>query len=236
MAPAARAAPADGSASTHRLTAFVTAYRRRRFAWLFVSLLLTLGAGPTLEALAPRYSPLQLLLAISLLAAIASVAHEGEMRLPLLLGLGFVVARLARAALGMPGILAVSELLFLTATVLVTVATVRHALLRPGAVDSERILAALDAYLLAGLLFGVAYWTLDKLWPASFGGSPSGGLDLSGAIYFSFVTIATLGYGDVIPASEPARGLSIVEGVSGQMYLAVLVARLVSLYSRERDV
>jgi hypothetical protein len=218
----------------HRLTSIVRAYRRRRFRWLFASLLLTLGAGPTLEALAPRYSPLQLLLAISLLAAIASVAHEGEMRLPLLLGIAFVVARLARAALGMPGILAVSELLFLTATVLVTMATVRHAL-RPGAVDSERILAALDAYLLAGLLFGVAYWTLDKFWPASFGGSPSGGLDLSGAIYFSFVTIATLGYGDVIPASEPARGLAVVEGVSGQMYLAVLVARLVSLYARERD-
>ena len=78
---------------------------------------------------------------------------------------------------------------------------------------AERILAALDAYLLAGLLFGV----------------------LPRAIYFGFVTIATLGYGDVVPISEPARGLALVEGVSGQMYLAVLVARVVSLYSQQRE-
>ena len=47
--------------------------------------------------------------------------------------------------------------------------------------------------------------------------------------------LVTLGYGDVVPASEPAQGLAIVEGVSGQMYLAVLVARLVSLYAQQRE-
>ena len=194
-----------------------------------------MGAGSTLDRLAPRYNPMQLLLGLNLLAAIASVAHLREMRFPLLFGVAFVVARGLRAALGVPGVLPVSEGLWLTAVVLATVATVRHAL-RSGVVDSERILAALDAYLLAGLLFGVAYWMLDDVWPGSFGGSASGGgLQLAQAIYFSFVTIATLGYGDVIPTSEPARGLAIVEGVSGQMYLVVLVARLVSLHSQQRD-
>ncbi|TMA94966.1 MAG: hypothetical protein E6J77_02760 [Deltaproteobacteria bacterium] len=93
--------------------------------------------------------------------------------------------------------------------------------------------AALDGYLLAGFLFGVAYRALDQLWPGSFGGAKPVGLAQS--IYFSFVTLATLGYGDVVPVSEPARGFAVVEGVSGQMYLAVLVARLVSLYSQARD-
>ena len=156
------------------------------------------------------------------------------MRLPVLLGIGFLAAHALRAALGIPGMLAVSEGLWVTVLVLATVTSVRHALGR-GVVDAERILAALDAYLLAGLLFAVAYWTLDRLWPASFRGTMPGNFDLPRAIYFSFVTIATLGYGDVVPASEPARGLAFVEGVSGQMYLAVLVARLVSLYSRQRD-
>jgi hypothetical protein len=50
------------------------------------------------------------------------------------------------------------------------------------------------------------------------------------AIYYSFVTLATLGYGDIVPRSEVARGLTIMEAVAGQLYLAVLVARLVSLY------
>ena len=52
------------------------------------------------------------------------------------------------------------------------------------------------------------------------------------AIYFSFVTLATLGYGDIVPRTDVARGLAIVEGVGGQLSLAVMVARLVSLYGR----
>jgi ion channel len=212
----------------------VTAYRRHRFAWLFVSLLLTLAAGPTLDVLVPRHNVLQLLLALNLLAAIASVAHERDMRIPLVLGVAFIVARVLQAGLGIPGMLAVSDGVWLIAVLLTMITSVRHAFGR-GVVDAERIFAALDAYLLAGLLFGVAYWMLDRVWPTSFGGTTPGVLDLPGAIYFSFVTIATLGYGDVIPASEPARGLAVVEGVSGQMYLAVLVARLVSLYARQHD-
>ena len=52
------------------------------------------------------------------------------------------------------------------------------------------------------------------------------------ALYFSFVTLATLGYGDIVPRTDVARGLAIVEGVGGQLFLAVMVARLVSLYGR----
>jgi hypothetical protein len=218
---------------TRRASA-VTAYQRHRFAWLFASLLLTLGVGSTLDALAPRYNPLQVLLAFNLLAAIASVAHEGYMRVPLLLGIGFVAARILRAALGVPGMLTVSDGLWLTAIVLAMLTSLRHALGR-GPVNAERILAALNVYLLAGLVFGVAYWMLDRTWPGSFSTSTPGGFGLPRAIYFSFVTIATLGYGDVVPASEPTRGLAIVEGVMGQMYLTVLVARLVSLYAQQHE-
>ena len=100
---------------------------------------------------------------------------------------------------------------------------------------AEHIFAALDAYLLAGLIFAVCYWLLDQTWPASFGVASASDLDLAHAIYFSFVTIATLGYGDIVPASDATRGLAILEAVSGQMYLTVLVARLVSLYSKQSD-
>jgi voltage-gated potassium channel len=110
----------------------------------------------------------------------------------------------------------------------------RHGM-RPGVVDGERIFAALDVYLLAGLVFGVGYWVLDQTWPGSFVVASGHRFDLPRAAYFSFVTIATLGYGDIVPVSDPARGLAILEAVAGQMYLAVLVARLVSLYSRQTD-
>jgi len=99
------------------------------------------------------------------------------------------------------------------------------------AVDAEHIYAALSVYLLAGLFFGVLHWAVGIAWPGSFGEASAGGapaaFPLSTAIYFSFVTLATLGYGDVVPKTEVARGLAVFEAVGGQLYVAVMIARLV---------
>jgi len=207
-------------------------YHRNRFGALFVTLLLALAAGPTLESITPLYNPLEWLLAISLLAAIVSVVIEGFVWAPIAVGVAFVVARMLRAIFDAPGLLPISEGLWVVGAVLALVVAVRHAFGR-GAVNHERIFAALDAYLLVGFLFGVAYWTLHRMNAASFAGAPAADMGLSTSMYFSFVTIATLGYGDIVPVTAPARGLALVEAISGQMYLAVLVARLVSLYSHQ---
>jgi hypothetical protein len=112
--------------------------------------------------------------------------------------------------------------------------------LRATAVKGEQIYAALSAYVLAGLFFGVLYWIVEHTWPGSLGvGGESTYSDFSpvSGMYFSFVTLATLGYGDIVPRSDVARGIAIVEAVIGQLYLAVMVARLVSMYvvkGRER--
>ena len=156
------------------------------------------------------------------------------MRVLLTLGGAFFVSRSLQAMLGMNIMLPLSEALWGATCLLAMVATARYAL-RPGVVDAERIFAALDTYLLAGLVFGVCYWVMEQTWPGSFGMGSVRELDLARAVYFSFVTLATLGYGDIVPVSEPARGLAILEAVGGQMYLAVLVARLVSLYSKQAD-
>jgi hypothetical protein len=79
----------------------------------------------------------------------------------------------------------------------------------------------------------VFYWVLERTWPGSLaipGEGAQSNFSLVLAIYYSFVTLATLGYGDIVPRSEVARGLAIVEAVAGQLYLAVMIARLVSLY------
>ena len=216
------------------LTHVFTTYQRRRFAWLFFSLLLTLGANPILEELILGLNPLELLLVVNLVAAVASAAHERGIRALLFLGLAFIVTRGVRTLLGVETLLPISQVLWVVTALLAAAATARYAL-GAGVVDAERIFAALDAYLLAGLMFGVCYWLLDQTWPASFAMASTNHLDLSRAIYFSFVTIATLGYGDIVPTSDAARGLAILEAVGGQMYLTVLVARLVSLYSQQLD-
>jgi hypothetical protein len=227
-------AAADTAAGGARgLRAAVDAYQRRRFAWLFASLLVTIAAGPTLDRLLPGWDLLAVLFGVNLFAAVASVAREHHLRGPVLFFATYVLTRTLLTALGVPGMLGVSDGLWAAAIAVAMFTSARYAF-RSGAVDAERILAALDAYLLAGLLFGVAYALVDRAWPGSFRGVDADGLHLPRAIYFSYVTIATTGYGDVAPLSEPARGLAVVEGLGGQLYLTVLVARLVSLYAQER--
>jgi hypothetical protein len=211
------------------LSRLVAAYWRRRFALLFATLLLTIGLLPVVRALVPRLNILEPLLALNLVAAIASVGREQRVRVVAIVGGAvYVSVRGIQAALGSAALPPLSEGLWVVACVLAMAATARHAL-RSGHVDAERICAALDAYLLAGLTFGVACWLLEISQPGSFRGVEP--YDLSSLIYFSFVTIATLGYGDIVPVSDAARALAVLEAVGGQMYLAVLVARLVSLYA-----
>jgi len=210
-------------------------YRRHRYAWLFAALLATFGARPVLEGFGSDRDPFHWLVAASLCVAALGLARERGMRWLVALAAAFVVVRATQAALAVEPARPYDALLWSAGFALAAVSCVRHAL-GAGRVDAERIFAALDAYLLAALLFGVAYWALDRSQPGSFAGAVGAdGLDVREAIYLSFVTIASLGYGDLVPRSEGARGLAIVEVVGGQMYLAVLVARLVSLYAREKD-
>lgn len=101
-------------------------------------------------------------------------------------------------------------------------------------VDIEVLCAGVAAYLMLGLLWGFGYILVDRLSPGSFSFSlPSdSGRQFKGftAIYFSFITLCTIGYGDIVPVSGPARMLAMMEGMTGVLYMAVFVARLVSLY------
>ena len=95
-------------------------------------------------------------------------------------------------------------------------------------INREVIFGALVVYLLMGLMWAYAYNLLDWLQPNSLNLPGSlAELDPFSYVYFSFVTMTTLGYGDISPASDPARALVMTQAITGQIYLAVLVARLV---------
>ncbi|MEM7482726.1 MAG: ion channel [Acidobacteriota bacterium] len=102
---------------------------------------------------------------------------------------------------------------------------------RPGDVNAHRLRGAVAVYLVVGFIFALIYGFVEALAPGSFRGlGPEGfGEDLHHAMYFSFVTLTTLGYGDITPESEFAQMLVVVEAVVGQLFLAVLIGRLVSL-------
>ena len=106
---------------------------------------------------------------------------------------------------------------------------------RRGVVTLDSIFAAVSAYLLIAFAFACVYMFMVASTPESFRfpspieTTPYPGVGAS-MIYFSFVTLATLGYGDILPYSEAARMLAVIEAVVGQFYVAVIVAVLVSRF------
>ena len=106
-------------------------------------------------------------------------------------------------------------------------------------VDSEVLCAAVAGYLLAGLAWSLAYDLLDRLDPNAFvfNLSSKGSQAMHGftTLYFSFITLATVGYGDFAPLSPVARLLTIAEAMFGMFYMTLLIARLVSIYSATKS-
>jgi Ion channel len=94
---------------------------------------------------------------------------------------------------------------------------------------SDRVFGAVVLYLLLGILWAVAYQLVARLSPGAFAGHTDAGGELAEWAYFSFVTLTTVGYGDITPVALGARSLAILEALVGQLYPAVIIARLVSL-------
>ena len=206
---------------------FWQAYLRQRYSILFYALLLTLILMPITTTVGLSATLIRIPLAACLFAALLPNATR-HTRTALIAAVSLlVVARfvteldsvpvnpgIALAVVGVTGLLAAA-------------AALRYAITAK-TVDGETVYAALGTYLLAGVFFGQIYWSIERIWPGSFAG-PDGFSELI-AIYYSFVTLATLGYGDVLPHTDIARGVAIFEVIGGQLFLAVMVARLIGAF------
>lgn len=114
--------------------------------------------------------------------------------------------------------------------------------LRREQITHDTVLGAVCGYILIAYVFAFAYAVLDDAKPGSFISSVDL-LERDGArighltpelMYYSFTTLTTVGYGDIIPASRVARSLAILEMLTGQLYLAAFVARLVGVMGAGR--
>jgi voltage-gated potassium channel Kch len=102
-------------------------------------------------------------------------------------------------------------------------AAILNHVLRADQVDAETLYGAVCVYFLFAALWGVLYVL-----------TAGSRFDAGPMMYYSFVTITTLGYGDITPATELARLLALLEAVLGQLFLVILVARLVGVYTARR--
>ncbi len=117
----------------------------------------------------------------------------------------------------------------LAAVVVIALVLLSQVLFREGPVTSSRIQGAIAVYLLFGVGWAHAYHIAELVHPGSFN-SPGGTLSsVTDFAYFSFVTLSTVGYGDITPVRPIARTLAMGEALAGQLYLAVLIARLVAM-------
>jgi Ion channel len=123
----------------------------------------------------------------------------------------------------------ISALLYLVAQL----GIVRHLLRRP-VVDIETLLGAVVMYLLLGMMFAFAYRAVGSIQttPPLFGDAGNG--TMSEDLFFSFVTLTTTGYGNLVPDSNPGQSMAVLEAVLGQLFLVTAVARVVALMVRRR--
>jgi ion channel len=135
--------------------------------------------------------------------------------------------------------LAVPTLIFTILFLGFTLVSLLRDVLRTERVTGDTIYGAISVYLLIAFVWGASYLLLETLQPGALAINttwhPKHTIDWPDCMFFSFVTLTSVGYGDMVPITAPARSLSILEGVSGIMYVAVLVARLVGLYSSEKS-
>lgn len=100
---------------------------------------------------------------------------------------------------------------------------------RDGPINAVRVQGAVAAYLLMGVAYAHAYLIASYFNPTAITSTEGGMTSFIDWIYFSFATLSTLGYGDIIPTGNASRMLAIGEAISGQLFLAILIARLVSM-------
>jgi hypothetical protein len=219
---------------------------QHRFAVLLCALTLLIAGAPLVGVLGPGTHPklaglvILLLFVVVLVSAVLAVSRTRTTEIiAVLLAIPTVAVQGLQTWLATDGLVIASDVLgivFLSYAVIL----ILKFLFLSRRVSSDMICASLCVYLLLGLLYAIAYSLFSYLDPTAFVFSFAengesdvmrfGGERTFIAIYYSFVTMSTLGYGDIVPTSSLARTCAALQAVVGQLYLAVLVARLVGLH------
>src|SRR6266550_3455863 len=203
--------------------------RMHRFSTveLLIALALLLFFFPFVEEVKGGDLIVSLLLSLVLLSAVLAVASRGRtLVVALLLAIPAIVGRWinhVRPDLVPPAVFLIAGL----ALIAFVVVNLLRFVWRAPSVNIEVLCASISAYLMLGVMWTMAYWLVDQLTPGAFAFN-AGPRSMNGfnGFYFSFITLSTVGYGDITPVSRIARWLAALEAMTGLLYVAVLIARL----------
>ncbi len=189
-----------------------------------VYLLSALSTGETTDSLRVAFFAGVALLAIRN----AALSRRTKVVISSLAVTGSVILAVLLASPGGRGARGAANL-WIGALLLLTVVLILERVLRLETVTIQSIYGALSAYLIIGLMFAAFFAAIDYLYAAPFfvNGEPANTRTFQ---YFSFTTLTTLGYGDFTAAGNFGRAVAVLEALTGQVFLATLVARLVSAY------
>jgi len=206
--------------------------RAERFGVVLVLLVVTLFVGALLPA---RVAALVLaVLGVALWLAVARAAGLGRTaRRSGLVAVCLVVGVAILAyAFASPNLRASADLL-LAALAAALAVVIGRSLLRERVVTLSSVAAVLSVYLLIGLFFAQAYLGLHDLDTGAFL-VPDETFERFDLIYFSYVALTTVGFGDIVPTTDGTRALAATEAVLGQLFLVTVVARVVSMIGQRR--
>ena len=217
----------------------VMGLRRFSMGQLLIALALLFFFVPFVEEIKGGDLIVSGLLSLVLLAGVLAVASRGRtLTVALLLAIPAVAGRWInhfQPHLVPPAIFLVAGI----GLVAFVVVNLLRFVLRAPSVDVEVLCASISAYLMLGLIWTMAYWLVEQLTPGAFAFNTTSGtketMEGFNAFYFSFITLSTVGYGDITPVSKVARMLAAMEAMTGLFYVAVLIARLVGLYSTPKS-
>jgi len=209
-----------------------------RFSFLLISIILFMILRPFVEDLVGLSFLMEIFVTAILLSGIYAVSEDRiSLVFALVTGLPALLASWFFQIFKIPALVLIHQigggLFFATAAIII----VRH-LINQKVVTVDLIWGAVCGYFLIGFMWGDIFSLLETIQPGSFNLGEQGAPDIDSLIYFSFVTLATLGYGDIVPLTKQAQSLAIVETIMGQMYLAVNIAALVAIrisQSRNKD-
>jgi len=204
------------------------AERTARFSILLVCMLVGLMLAPLFGESYTGYTIARIVGVLILLAALSVV---GVHRLAIVLFVPTLVVQLVGHRSNVPIVVVTSVILRALFLAYVTGVIVWHVLRKPR-ITADAIAGAACAYVLLGLVWANLYVLVERARPGSFDipGSFLVGRDPTPALtYFSFVTLTSVGYGDIHPNDAGAGGVCAAEAIIGQLYLAIMIARLVGI-------